>query len=472
MEMTERAVKQLRSQLAMLLLLQYSLVAMAIWGFIWGVAVLVLRITVHLAPLTLLWGACGLLAAVVIAVFVALPHIPDSAVLRAILDNQNRCGGLLMAADEVPVAAWQDKLGSIEVPKVKFYATRTLVLFMASAVFVTVSFVVPDRFAIVPQRHTLEIGQEVGKLQSKIEVLEEEKIVESSKAETMKKRLKQLAEQASGEDPAKTWEALDHMENMADKAAKEAVEKALQTTEKLTKMETLAKGLAEVAPTMDQKQLAEMMAQLSEMVQKSLEENPQLQNYMPEKVAKSCQNNSLSKEQMKSLMAAMQGNKEDIKKMLESLQKNGMANPKNLEQNSKSGQCNSSGLKEFLEQNASQMSTSEMMAIWCEKFEPGKGGIDEGGGKTPMVFGDKSSEENVKFKEQILPPADLEAMKNSQRIGISIGSPVVEKDPGTFTSGVLENTSSDGGSAFSHQVLPRHREAVRNYFIRESGNKK
>ena len=50
-----------------------------------------------------------------------------------------------------------------------------------------------------------------------IDVLKEEEIIDSSKTEMLEEKLSQLQEDASGEDPVKTWEALDHLENTLSK---------------------------------------------------------------------------------------------------------------------------------------------------------------------------------------------------------------------------------------------------------------
>jgi hypothetical protein len=163
----------------------------------------------------------------------------------------------------------------------------------------------------------------------------------------------------------------------------------------------------------------------------------------------------------------MQKGKQNVRNMLDKLNKNGLTDLKNLERNQQMGQCNASGLSEFLEQNAQEMTMEEMLTAWAEKSQkPGKGGIDRGRADAPLVLGDSASEDGLKFKEQALPPASLEALKESERIGISIGSPMPDKSGQPSQPGVLNNAAGEGGSAFTQTVLPRHRSTIQRYFER------
>src|SRR5437868_4347771 len=100
------AVRSLRRRLAAVLVLRRALALLTVWLFLWGTAVLVLRVGAGLSPLALLWGlaaAPGFLAA---AALLAARQVPGRAALCAALDRSGGCGGLLMAAEEQPLGGW------------------------------------------------------------------------------------------------------------------------------------------------------------------------------------------------------------------------------------------------------------------------------------------------------------------------------------------------------------------------------
>lgn len=469
MELSQ-AIRELRGHIGRALVLHHLLNYLAVGGFVWGTLILALRAMWNVSPVDLLWVALLLPPLMIAALLHARRSMPSDQQLCALLDWQNRCGGLVMASQETELGGWQQQLPSLQRPQVRLRDGRAAVLFVAAAVFVAAGLLVPQSF-VVPGEHKLDVGEEVKKLEDKIDTLAEEKIVDSPKAEAFKKRLRQLEQEARGEEPAKTWEALDHLESNLKKTAEEAAQKTVQNTEQLNQAETLAQALDQSGADMDQKLLKEAMAELGEMVQQAIKENEAASKYLDEQTKQSCQQGSLSKEQMKAIAAAMQKGKESNQQKLEKLCQSGMCNNKNMELNKQAGQSNSSALSEFLQQNTQNMTVSEMMTMAKDqqgkKF--GRGGTDRGGDPAPMVFGEGSKEEGAAFKEEALPPATLEALKDSQRIGISTSAPDVEK-AGT-TSGVLGNNSGDHGSASTQTILPRHRQAIKQYFARTGEQK-
>jgi hypothetical protein len=78
-----------------------------------------------------------------------------------------------------------------------------------------------------------------------------------------------------------------------------------------------------------------------------------------------------------------------------------------------------------------------------------------------------SSEEGTTFKEQVLPQASLNALKDSQKLGITVGAPTIEGDDSLSITGTLDSAQGGDGQTFTQTVLPRHRSAVKRYFERE-----
>lgn len=97
---------------------------------------------------------------------------------------------------------------------------------------------------------------------------------------------------------------------------------------------------------------------------------------------------------------------------------------------------------------------------------PGSGGVTRGRGDAAISYGEQTSEEGFGFKEQVLPFSQLQGLRDSMLMGLSLGQPLeaIGRKPGA--GGALAGSASGGGEAAKHKVLPRHRSAVERYFSR------
>jgi hypothetical protein len=92
--------------------------------------------------------------------------------------------------------------------------------------------------------------------------------------------------------------------------------------------------------------------------------------------------------------------------------------------------------------------------------------VTRGPGAAKLQFGKGTPEDEVKFKEETLPDADVASLKRSQVLAVSRGTPGNEPPAAAAGSGALEGSAAGGGSANTQVVLPRHRGAVERYFDR------
>jgi hypothetical protein len=98
----------------------------------------------------------------------------------------------------------------------------------------------------------------------------------------------------------------------------------------------------------------------------------------------------------------------------------------------------------------------------------GRGGVSRGRGDAPMTWRDPASESGVRFEDQVLPPAGLDALARGRLVGLSADAPKVEVMPADGADeGALRAAAAGGGGAHAQQVLPRHRAAVEQYFHRD-----
>ena len=81
----------------------------------------------------------------------------------------------------------------------------------------------PDRYLPTTDA-SLQIDSEMQKLTEKLQVLKQEQILPPEKARVLEKDLSRIRHEAEANDPAKTMEALDHVEQSFSKAASQAAE--------------------------------------------------------------------------------------------------------------------------------------------------------------------------------------------------------------------------------------------------------
>jgi cell division protein FtsB len=461
----EQPIRQFIRRLSLLLALKQSLAFVTIWLFVWGAATLVLRATAATPRKQLLWGAVGIAVAIVAAVVVSRRQLPATNSVCALLDGRNNCGGLLMARADAEIGHW--RMPPITLPRLRWQKARVFALFGASIAFVTVSLIMPVGFGTMNAARPMDVSREVENLSAQIEALKEAQIMEEAKAEALEQKLDQLGQEASGADPAKTWEALDHLNDAVEKAAREAAENASARQERLARAEALAEGLMSGSDQLDSKTMTEAMQTLTRMAQNAIKENDMLASDLSPETQEAIKSGALSAENLKDLSKALSQNKSALNQKLSKLGKSGqlskMVNPNTLKGGAQANRRDNSGLSQFLKENAQKMSVEEAVGQWCEN--PGKGGVDRGRGDAAMTWTDGTSEKDAKFKEKVLPPSAVAGLNDSQLMGLSATAPTVDRG-GVAAHGALNATASGGGSAFTQTILPRHKGAVRRYFDR------
>jgi hypothetical protein len=463
----ESAITRLREHLAALLILRKALAFLAIWLFIWGTGVIVLRVAFETSSIDLLWGLLAAPLVVAVAAVAGLRELPRRTQLRAVLDKAGGCGGLLMAAEEQPLGAWQESLPRVAPVRVRWQGGRSWAAFAAGVIFVLVGLLFPLPPSLLAQARALEIGREVEKLAAQIDVLKEEKLLEPERADSLKDKLKQMKDQSSSEDPVKTLEALDHLQKMVAQKGQEAAEEAAGQSEKLAKAESLAEGLRRSTDALDPKARAEAMAQLADLVQKAADEAKvadKLAKLLDPDTLQACKDCKLSAEDLKKLADALKANRKEIAKLLEKLRDAKLIDPEILARCAAAGMCDAAELARLLKEHAGKYSALELM----KKADglPGRGGVTEGRGDAALTWKDPTTEEGAKFKEETLPPGALADLKKSLTLGVSTDRPDVDKKGGPSRPGALNQATAGGGSAHTPVLLPRHRGAVERYFAR------
>ena len=369
-----------------------------------------------------------------------------------------------MAAESVELGNWRRQMPLIRLPRLHWHGGGAWARFAGAVLFVCISFLIPQRFVEISKAQPLDVREEVKQLADGIDVLKEEEIIELVQAETLEDKLDQLQAEASGDDPVKTWEALDHLADTLSQESANAAQEALSETERLTEAETLSEGLINEGSEMDAALLAESMAALSGLVQEAAQENASLAAQLPDLKDDA---SSLTLEQLKTISEVLRLTKGDIYDQLVKLHEVNLIDLETLKACEKLGECDSAGLAAFLAENADSKSVVECIGGWCQGIGRGVGrGMGRGPGDAPMAWTESTTEEGAKFKAEALPLSDIASLEDSEIVGLSIGAPSVNTSSDPSQSGGLSGATTGGGSSFTQTVLPRHKAAVKRYFER------
>jgi hypothetical protein len=464
MQAHEQALTWFRRRLAVLLTLRNALAFFTLWAFVWGTGILVLRAAAGTPRPVLLWGFAGLPLALVPAVWLALWRLPARTTLRALFDSRGGCGGLLMASEEQALGDWERRLPQPAMPRLRWQAGRAWGLFAVAAGFVALAFAVPQRLVALDSGTPLDISREVAKLNNQIEVLKEEQILNAERADALKQKLNQVREEASGTDPVKTLEALDHLQDVTSKTAKSAADSATSKTEQLNKAETLAEALRDAGDKADPKLKAEALAELAALAKLAAGDTDLMEELDPETLKDLEKAGAFDPEKMKKIADAMRGGKKKLALRLEKLERAGLLDKEALKKLALCSECRGKELAGLLcDSDCDKFSLADLLAA-CDK--PGRGGITRGPGAAKLTFGKESTLDGVKFKEETLPPSALQALQESKVLGVSPTAPQVETAGAESKPGALTDAKAGGGSANTQVILPRHRETVEKYFAR------
>lgn len=466
----ESSVRRFLHKLRGILFLRRFTFLLAIYGFLWGTCVLVMRAGWDMDRLLLLWGLAGVPVLAAASVANAFRRSPEPEAIRALLDERNLAGGMLMASGEVEVGAWKSGIAEPRLPGLSWRWGKSGLVLAASTGFVALAFLTPKALAGFEAAHPLEVSREVEELAGQIELLKEEHILNEEKAKELEQKLGDLKEEAAGKDPGKTWEALDHLKNVTSQEANEAAEEALKDVQEMSKVETLAEAMARDAGELTAEQRAEAMKELAAMAEAAAKECEGLGEELPKELAEALEKCSLTPEQMKELAEILKECQGNLSERLSKLAEAGLIDGEvvRLCEEASEGEPGEAGdLAAYLSENGGDMSMGEMLDSYLDG-QPGRGGVTRGRGDAPMTWSGGTSQEDVRFKKEVLPPAGVADLKKSELAEVSTGTPKTDETE-VSTGGALGGVAASGGSARTRVILPTHRGTVKRYFDRTAG---
>lgn len=454
------AVRRVQRSIMKAIVLQWTVVLLTIWFFVWGISVLILRIALGIDGY-LLYGAIGIPVILIVSCFLARRKLPTSEQIRAKLDAMNSDGGILMIDAEEDFKEWSGEVVVSNLPIASWHNNRVAVAFAAACFFVLVAFFMPQPKLPVFKSKTLAIDELIESLQAKVELINQEEIIDDERTADINENLEKIAEDAEDGDPMKTWEALDHIADSLKSISNDASEDIMKMLFDATAMDALAESLQKAID--EQGLSAEINKAIEEMA--ALMANKELLNALDgmisAELAEALQKLELSPEQLKELAKALKECKgESLDKMCK-LCDASMVDPDMLKKCKGVANDKDSALMAFLDENASDVSS-----LLAACMMPGNGGVSRGRGDAPLTWKDGCDENGVGFKEEVIQPFAPGGLENSKLVGISKGAPTANDTPVTVTGGELENAAIGGGGAHKQRVLPQHKHVVMKYFDR------
>ncbi|MFW5870999.1 MAG: hypothetical protein ACOC6C_00075 [Verrucomicrobiota bacterium] len=453
------AVSSFRQRLAALFFIRYYLFFSAVWLFVSGAGVLVLRIALGVPRGYLMWGLLGLAPAAIAALMMAFRRIPSREAALAKLDALNHCGGLLMSGAEA--TRWQSRLGAVRLPRLMWGLRRESAPALMGAVFLAGSLMAPHYSTGRDTNPRLALGQLVEEIDARIDVLEEEKLLDEQSAEELEEQLRNIWDKSSGRDPSRSWEALDHMEEQVEDKSREAAESLLPAVEKLA----MAASLSEVMNSEHnlEPQAAEAAADALAELMQGLEKMSGLESNIDPQLLQHCRSAELSPEQIRELAKALKAGQIEALRKMQRLRDAKLLDEEMLKRCKACMDGANANLADYLSGNCS--STGAIAQIACRL--PGQGGINRGRGDAPMTWRQETDESGLAFKEEMIQPSAFAEFEESRLLGVSASSPEESGEGGISAGGALSSTCAGGGAAVKRKVLPRHRSTVKRYFERK-----
>jgi uncharacterized protein YutE (UPF0331/DUF86 family) len=495
------AINKLRAAHLFWLLIINLVGAITAWNFFSGFLILVLR-QLRFSDINYLGiGTTGLFVCLLIAGQISLKKQMPVEKALAFIDGHNQSGGLIIATAETGDHSWVSRLPKLpEVPGLRARLNRRLPAMVFSILFLLAGITIP----ILEFTRKNDPGMDLKGLEEKallqIETLEETEIISETEAEELKETVGQMVKSADKNDPSKTFEAFDQLEEKIRKEGGAAAQNAMSQLEELEKLKNLAEkvqkhdlsdteglknALSDLQNSFSTSKTAQKMSSENKnSLQKALESVDKEGNPSSEEIAKATEQlkNYIQNEVKRMNQMAQKLQKAMIidQKTFEKLKKEGKIRPLKdgetpqnsqklilaPQQDGKSGEGSTMG--QGTESNAGSQSEGGEKAGNQNGSKVGAGGVSRGPGTAPLNYNRKSSEHNIGFRDEQLPQPGLNSLEDSVVIGIGESAPLIEtQDPISADEMDVNVESPEEGSGKSELILPRHRSAVKNFFERK-----
>ncbi len=442
---------------------------LAVYLFVFGTAVLVVKLLIPSLWPHVLWMAAGVVPAAIAAWWVSRQAAFTRAESVALLDRSLRAGGLLMTLTEAPDDAWETHLPQVErkwqeaLPRIR--PRRSASTLIAPLLFALGACFVPLREGSATNVVKNTAGQQATQqLQSLLEQLEESAVLEEEERDRLEEAIAKLKEET--EDSPLThekWETVDSLEQMMRMRLDGThmdVEAAAQAAS------ILAKAAAGDGPPLSQERQEQLEQDILETLQKlakngglngaSSSLQSELQRLMKSGKLGKSGDSAARQELLNELQDFLEQESEKLSELRKQCQ--GGTCSKCGSSMCKDGQCEGEG-----QCSSCGAQCEGGLCSACSGGSPGRGGVTRGRGDAEMTWGDESDDAGTKFKETVLPPGLMDE-PTDETVGVTRSAPEVEPAASATRAGVREIDPASGRETWSRTLRPRHRNVVRQFF--------
>ena len=454
----ERAMADFRRRLAWLTLAAHGVRHLTFCCLIWGCVVIILRAALGLPAAAAWWGLLALPASALLAWWSSRDGGPDDAAVRAFFDHRLRCGGLWMASG-VALEAWRQALPQPaldHLPRPHWRAAPSLWRLFGALSFVLACGLLPGVSEGVDDPRRLEIDGPLDTLSEQVKVLEEDHWLDEPTASHLHEGLEALRREASGEDPAAAFETLDQLQEMARWSAAEAAQVSLEAAARLATAEAVVNSVAQQGAMSEDG--AQALVEMADLLDGASEGSPWLE---PELAAALQQ--AAAAASTGDMSDALGAGREALQKRLERLQAAGLLDAASLQGLSQAmRQAGDQALEETLRRHPAEASRRVLEGMGRAGF--GRGGIERGPGHAPLTVRD-GAEFTPQLEAAVLPAGSLGDLTRSQVVAEGWAAPSDDPSATAPSTAVgLRSSAAEGGGAWTHTLLPKHRQAVQDFF--------
>ncbi|UDQ99057.1 hypothetical protein AAEX28_02990 [Lentisphaerota bacterium WC36G] len=403
---------------------------------------------------------------IIISLFISYKSLPEKSQLLSLLDKHNQCGGLLIAAHETNIGSWIEKI-RLQKNNIKFNIDlkNKIAIFVLAIAFCFCSNFVPKLNYQKSSFNKFEISDNADDLKNQLDILKDEDIIEEEEAEELEQSINEIEKNAVGENPEKTLEALEHMEENLSNKAQLAEEKALAQMANLEATEQVAQKMEEALKNMSEKERKESLSAMNDMLNKLAKEDKNFQKML--KNQQLAMKQSLGSKDLMALKNGCNMSKEQLQKMLNNLKNNNLLNKfsnklSNMKKNNGKGRLDNQQLLQFLKKNCSGSRSCNKLSSICGG---GNGGTNRGPGSVPLMWKRRYNTYKGNYKDEGV-TGDITSLDDS----VLLQEIYTESQAGDYEKskvGSLNNTKAKKVDNKSYSLQPKHRKAVGKFFERK-----
>jgi hypothetical protein len=402
-----------------------------------GTIALLCRIFLSSAAPFLPWlGIAPLLSAIpVIYLCVRGAYRPSE--IAALADSLSGGQGTLLTLMETRDQAWATHLRPLSMPRLRPW--RKLAPVLASALFLTLSLLVPQRM-ISGTRSSVLANDIVSDLKTAVEELKQQDLLTPEEQKNLQEEIERIRKDAEDRVDSASWEAADAVREKMAASMNQKADAMKWAQDSLARYAAAAQSGA--PPTAaDSQELADAIQKLAETGMLS-DAPADLQKLLGGADAIAGKNVKLPTDPktLRKLAAAL------AKQLGDKSLRFGQ-----LRQLSKEpGRFDPSEFGEFNYEETEQ------------DGEPGNGGISRGRGDANLTWGDESLPFD-RFKSVALPPGAVRSPDDWSPVAVLPGAPKESPELSVASSGI-QFAGTAGQAAWRRTLSPRHYSAVKRYF--------